>query len=299
MKKGGEALRESEQKFSIIVNSMNDIIYIVDKNFNLVEVYGNWLKIYNFERNILLGKSFFDLFEGDIKIKHINAHNKALSGENVVYEWEVLNQGKKKFIQSSLSPFRDENKEIIGIVAIGRDITELKNTEQKIENEVKIRTNELKTALEKQKLYLDHIIKTSQFKTEFLASISHDLRTPLNAIIGFTDLLLDGMYGSLNEEQQDFLHDIKDSAEHQLDMINQILDLTKIESGQLKLNVQQFSLNDMTNQVKSSLRPLFEKKELKFRIVNLESKIFINADPIRFKEILYNLLSNAIKFTIK
>jgi signal transduction histidine kinase len=155
----------------------------------------------------------------------------------------------------------------------------------------------LNDALEQQKLYLDQIVKSSRFKTEFMATMSHELRTPLNAIIGFTDLLLEGAYGPLNEEQGEFLSDIKTSADHQLDMINNILDISKIESGQVSLNIQKFSLNSLVNQILSSLKPQYSKKDLEIIIKNLDDEIFIYADPIKFREILLNLISNAIKFT--
>ena len=86
--------------------------------------------------------------------------------------------------------------------------------------------------------------------------MSHEIRTPLNAIIGFTDMLLESVYGELNEEQKDFIMDIKSSAEHQYEMIKHILDISRIESGQIKLNIQRFSLNIMVEQIKSNLKPL-------------------------------------------
>ena len=91
---------------------------------------------------------------------------------------------------------------------------------------------------------MEQIVKSSQFKTEFMATMSHELRTPLNAIIGFADLLLEGVYGTLNEDQKEFIIDIKSSAEHQFSMIKHILDISKIESGQITLNIQEFSLNN-------------------------------------------------------
>lgn len=204
-------------------------------------------------------------------------------------------------LQASL--IKQNNKSLIQFIF--RDITEKKQGElitekfkEELEVEVEKRTKELNDALEQQKLFLDQIVKSSQIKTEFMATMSHELRTPLNAIIGFTDLLLEGVYGELNEEQIDFMNDIKSSAEHQFDMIQRILDISKIESGQVSLNIQKFSLNSTIEQIKSNLKPLYSKKNLKFKVKGLDEEVFIAADPIRFKEILLNLVSNAIKFTI-
>jgi len=193
----------------------------------------------------------------------------------------------------------DDAGKIVGFYGFTRDITERKEFQVKLENEVIIRTRELNEALSQQKLYLDQILKVSQFKTKFLSGMSHDLRTPLNSIIGFTDILLESTCGPLNEEQKDYLNDIKLSSEDLLNMVDHILNISKIEAGQLILTIKKFSLNNIVEQVNSTIRPLYSKKGLQFEVQGLDNKEDIYADPIRFKEILYNLLSNAIKFTIK
>lgn len=159
------------------------------------------------------------------------------------------------------------------------NITERKKTEllrqvfnQELKKEVDVRTKELKLASEKQQLYLDRILKTSSFKTKILSTISHKLRTPLNAIIGVADLLLEEENGLLNQDQKEFVTDIKDSAEHQFDMIKHILDISKIDSGQITLNIQKFSLNSMVEQLRSNLGPMYNKKNLKFIIKGLDEE---------------------------
>ncbi len=168
-----------------------------------------------------------------------------------------------------------------------------------LEKEVDYRTNELNNALEKQNLYLDQIEKSSRFKTEFMATMSHELRTPLNAIIGFTDLLLESVFGELNEEQLEFVKDIDESSNHLLEMITDILDISKIEAGQVTLTVEEIHLNNLVNHVISTLKPLYNEKELIIDLKGLKKEQLIFADRIKFKQIIYNLLSNAIKFTEK
>ena len=119
----------------------------------------------------------------------------------------------------------------------------------------------------------------------------------MNAIIGFSDLLIEGTYGRLNKNQCNFLRDIQDSAKHLLNLINQILDISKIESGKLKLKIRSIDLKKTVNQIIGALKPLYQKKNLIFEVLGLKNKT-LNADPIRFREILLNLLSNAIKFTM-
>jgi len=148
-------------------------------------------------------------------------------------------------------------------------------------------------------LYLDQIIRASDFKTKFLATMSHELRTPLNAMIGFTDLLLESKYGPINEEQTGFCQDIKNSAEHQYEMIKHILDISKIESGQESLKIEEIQLQNLIRQIISSLNPLYREKNINIKLKGITKNSRIFADRIKFKQIIYNLLSNALKFTEK
>lgn len=134
-------------------------------------------------------------------------------------------------------------------------------------------------------------------KSEFLANMSHELRTPLNAIIGFSEVLRDKLCGDLNEEQIEFTMDIHSSGQHLLQMINDILDLSKIESGKLELKYEEFEIGGTIESVLITLKGLANKKSLAVEttIHNPATRLF--ADPVKFKQILYNLLSNAIKFT--
>lgn len=140
------------------------------------------------------------------------------------------------------------------------------------------------------------VVRATQMKSKFLASMSHELRTPLNAIVGFSDLLSEQTAGQLNEKQKRFVNHIKQGSGHLLQLINDILDLSKIEAGQLELRCEDFPINDALPEVLSTIRPLAMAKN-----IQVEQKVEINslvhADRVRFKQILYNLLSNAVKFT--
>lgn len=141
--------------------------------------------------------------------------------------------------------------------------------------------------------------EAARAKSEFLAKMSHDLRTPLNAIIGMSRMLTTQRFGPLTPKQADYLNDILEAGEHLLALVNDILDLTTIDSGRLELRPEGFSVSAAVSSVVSTLQPLAAPKNL---ILNLELPNpdgQIAADPARFKQILYNLLSNAIKFTLK
>jgi len=138
----------------------------------------------------------------------------------------------------------------------------------------------------------------TKLKSKFLASMSHELRTPLNAIVGFSGLLDDGTAGQLNEKQKRFITHIKNGAHHLLQLINDILDLSKVEAGQLEIRCEEFQVKDTLPEVLSTIRPLAIPKNIQ---VTHEIPVArpIYADRVRFKQILYNLLSNAVKFTPK
>jgi len=137
----------------------------------------------------------------------------------------------------------------------------------------------------------------SQHKSEFLASMSHELRTPLNAIIGFSEVLLERMFGGLNERQDDYLRDIWSSGKHLLELLNDILDLSKIEAGQMVLNRSEFAFRESLEYCLSMVR----ERALQQRILlslEVDPEVgLLDADRLRFRQVVLNLLSNAVKFT--
>jgi len=138
--------------------------------------------------------------------------------------------------------------------------------------------------------------RATQMKSAFLASMSHELRTPLNAIVGFSDLLAEETAGALNPKQKRFVGHIKQGSTHLLQLINDILDLSKVEAGQLEMHSEEFLVQDALPEVLSTIAPLAMAKNIRIE-QQLESKSLVKADRVRFKQILYNLLSNAVKFT--
>ncbi|KXS42249.1 MAG: signal transduction histidine kinase [Methanolobus sp. T82-4] len=152
--------------------------------------------------------------------------------------------------------------------------------------------------LEKQLIHAVHEAEhANQAKSEFLANMSHEIRTPLNSIIGFSDLLLEEIFGSLNEKQTRHVRNISSSGKHLLELINQILDIAKVESGQMKLNRETFRVADTLEEVKTVLYPLASKKNIKLTFTSDDGATEINADKLKLKQIIFNLASNAIKFT--
>lgn len=139
------------------------------------------------------------------------------------------------------------------------------------------------------------ILEADKVKNEFLANISHELRTPLNAIIGFSEVLANGFYGKLNEKQADYVNDINISGIHLLEMINEILDISKIEANAMSLHKSVFLIPQAVSEVVNVVKSLADKKSIKIDQNITETSIC--ADFQKIKQILYNLLSNAIKFS--
>ena len=155
--------------------------------------------------------------------------------------------------------------------------------------------------LKKQRDELDakskELIIASKTKSEFLANMSHELRTPLNSIIGFSEILHDETFGSVNAKQSKYLNNILTSGKHLLQLINNILDLSKIEAGKMDLSYEMFSVSDAINEIITLTSPLASKKSIEVTTVVEPELTVINADLAKFKQILFNLISNSIKFT--
>jgi signal transduction histidine kinase/ActR/RegA family two-component response regulator len=137
----------------------------------------------------------------------------------------------------------------------------------------------------------------SRHKTEFLASMSHELRTPLNAVIGFSEVLLDRMFGDLNDRQAEYLQDIRSSGLHLLELLNEILDLSKVEAGRMELQPAVFAVREVLESSLSLVRERAVQHRIELRLSVGDGVKTLYADPLRFKQVLLNLLSNAVKFT--
>lgn len=173
-----------------------------------------------------------------------------------------------------------------------RDITDRKKAEKAV-SELNARLQETNATLEVRNREAE---RATQLKSQFLASMSHELRTPLNAIVGFSDLLSEQLAGPLNEKQVRYVGHIRAGSRHLLQLINDILDLSKIEAGHLHLELEDVAVAELTPEVLSTIRPLAMQKKIRV-VEDLEPQLAVHVDRVRFKQIIYNLLSNAIKFT--
>jgi signal transduction histidine kinase len=186
----------------------------------------------------------------------------------------------------------------IGLLALGGGafVSYLYKQLREGEERMRIMNAELEVAnatLEMRNREVEHATK---LKSAFLASMSHELRTPLNAIIGFSGLLSQQAAGALNAKQLRFVDHIETGSKHLLQLINDVLDLSKIESGQMELSCEDVSVEEVLPAVLSTIKPLAMPKNIEL-IQRVHGGLHVHADRIKFKQVLYNLLSNAIKFT--
>jgi len=137
----------------------------------------------------------------------------------------------------------------------------------------------------------------NRHKSEFLANMSHELRTPLNAVIGFSDVLLERMYGDLNSKQEEYVRDILDSGKHQLSLINDILDLSKVEAGRMELELSEFSLHELLTTAMTLLQEQAVRRGIRLELTVDSAVTTIVADRRKVKQIVLNLVANAVKFT--
>jgi signal transduction histidine kinase/ActR/RegA family two-component response regulator len=183
-------------------------------------------------------------------------------------------------------------------------IGQIEETNTVLEDQVFERTQELQQAMgriEKTNIELlatnEQLLEANRAKNNFLANVSHELRTPLNSVIGFSDLLRDVEYGKLNERQKEFVSDIHDSGEHLLSLINEILDVTKIEAGKMELKLEIIQVRRQVEEAAQMVLPQVSEKSLSLTINCAGDEIWAEVDPRMVRQVLLNLLSNAVKFT--
>ncbi len=204
---------------------------------------------------------------------------------------------------------KNERGEPIAVVSVLHDLTKQVENERlyealkKLNGELERRIREAIADLAEQNARLQwqsqEVERANKLKSEFLASMSHELRTPINALIGYSALLLDGVLGEVNSRQRDALMRGRAAAEHLLALINDILDLAKIEAGKMPLRLEEVSLRDVTMEVTQQVEPMVRKKQLEFTIDIAPDCPAIWSDRTKIKQILLNLLSNAVKFTTR
>jgi PAS domain S-box-containing protein len=277
-------------RLSAVLEAMPDALVIVDSHARIILVNKQTEKLFGYERTELLGEFIEQLMPVRFRDRHQQHRNNYLATPRTRpmgagLELFGLNKDGTEFpIEISLSPLKTD--EGLMVLAAVRDITDRKQ----LENQLRTKNDELETQNRR-------VQEANRLKSEFLANMSHELRTPLNGIIGFAELMHSGRVGPISDEHKEYLGDILSSSRHLLQLINDVLDLAKIEAGKLEFHPEKVEVKKLVYEIRDILRTLIAQKR-----INLEIKIDpkveqIIIDPSKFKQILYNYVSNAIKFT--
>jgi PAS domain S-box-containing protein len=278
-KKMDEALRESEQKYRNIVEIANEGILVIDDKLTITYYNRKLSEMLGYDSEEGIGRQIWDYVKEESKVAVKYNMEKRLQGINEPYELELICKDNSFIwvLLNSKSLF-NKNGKFAGSLSMLTDITEKKIAEKLLH--------------EKQIAEV-----ANRTKSEFLAKISHELRTPLNSIIGFSDLLYEQAYGDLNKRQLKSVENISKSGKHLLNLINDILDLSKIEAGKLNLEYKCFELVPKLNLIQNLMSPIADRKNIKIEIDVDSTLKNICADEDRFAQVMYNLVDNAIKFS--
>ena len=274
-----QRLRDQQFYTRSLIESNIDAIMTTDPQGIISDINQQMITLTGRTRDELIGapcKNFFtDPLRADAAIKRVLTENKVSNYELTV---RALN-GEETVVSYNAATFHNRDRKLQGVFAAARDVTERKQFER---------------ALQEKNIELEH---ASRMKSEFLATMSHELRTPLNAIIGFSEALKDGLMGPMSATQHEYIGDIFTSGQHLLSLINDILDLSKVEAGMMTLELEAVDLASLLSNSLSIVREKAAARRIRLELVSAGDLLLTQLDMRKTKQIVYNLLSNAVKFS--
>ncbi len=299
-----EAMRV-QREIDALMDSANVLIIITDNEGRITDCNSKFLD-YNLSKSEMAGRMIGEIFDEKqgALIEEIIKKASVVHEMNVKFDRELtlksgieellLNATPIKSIEGTVDGYIFSLEDISEKLRLDRELSETKKSLETLNQMLEQKVIERTETLERMNRELE---KANELKGRFIANMSHELRTPLNSIIGFSDILLEETFGELNNDQKRYIKNIQSSGKHLLELINNVLDLSKIDSGRYELQYETFFVEDVINEVVETMKPMAESKSLNI-IINIDPEIdTLTADRVKVKQILYNLLSNAIKFT--
>jgi PAS domain S-box-containing protein len=274
-----QRLRDQHFYTRSLIESNIDALMTTDPRGIITDVNKQTEELTGCTRDELIGAPFKNYFTDSGRAEA--GINRVLN-EGKVTNYELTaraRDGTLTVVSYNATTFHDRDRRLQGVFAAARDMTELKRYEQTLQQ----KNDELEDA--------------SRMKSEFLANMSHELRTPLNAIIGFSEILRDGLMGEMTDQQRGFIGDIFNSGQHLLSLINDILDLSKVEAGKMLLDLEPVPMSALLRNSLSIVREKAATRRIRLGMDAAAELGPIQADARKVKQIVYNLLSNAVKFT--
>jgi PAS domain S-box-containing protein len=284
-KKLDQRLRDQHFYTRSLIESNIDALMTTDPQGIIADVNKQMEALTGCTRDELIGAPFKNYFTDSDRAEA--GINRVLA-EGKVTNYELTaraRDGTLTVVSYNATTFHDRDRRLIGVFAAARDVTELKHFE---------RTLQQKQRLQQKNVELED---ASRLKSEFLANMSHELRTPLNAIIGFSEVLRDGLMGEMTDQQRAFIGNIFSSGEHLLSLINDILDLSKVEAGKMTLDLEPVQVSSLFANSLSIIKEKAATRQIRLSMEATEELGAIQVDARKIKQIVYNLLSNAVKFT--
>jgi len=287
------ALLLAENRFRELIENAPDAILQVDSSGRILIANRTAELMFGYTREELLGANVDILVPVMARGRHMQhrasfAKSPQMRPMGRGMELSAMRKdGLEIPVEISLSP--SHRNDGINVTAVVRDVSERRQSERQMRS---LQENYMAELEGRQR----EAERLNRLKSEFLASMSHELRTPLHTIIGFTELLGEEAEGPLNDKQRRFLHHIQEDSEHLLGLINDVLDLSKIEAGAMSLRIEHIYLADAVADAINAIRPRAAMKSLTLESHSTYTEL-IAVDPMRLKEVFYNLLGNAVKFT--
>ncbi|MHB1005689.1 MAG: PAS domain-containing sensor histidine kinase [Chloroflexota bacterium] len=297
-----EIVEASEKRLSLIFDTVGDIVFLLSVEpeacFRFASINPAFLAVTGLRRSQVVGKRIEEVLPEASHAFVIAKYEQAIQEKKTV-KWEEVSAYPTGSLDGevAITPFFDNTGSCTYLVGSVHDITENRRAEREIRklNEVlEQRVAERTAELESAKV---HAESADRLKSAFLATMSHELRTPLNSIIGFTGMLLMRLVGPLEPEQEKQLNMVHDSAHHLLELINDVLDISKIEAGQFELARENYDMQESLKKSIGIIAPLANKKGLELTTSISPQVGEMIGDRRRFEQIILNLLSNALKFT--